>query len=163
AAVVSSTRPAAPIVALTPAPEVARRLALYWGVVPRAIDADDFARPQVVARQQVRDLGLASDGQVILLLAGFGKDEPAVTVAAGRWVGGGGGLIGGVGGGRVRGAGGRRGAARQPAKWVGGLGLVPLCPPGTHERASGAASARARQLANSPPIPGTHAGGRLWR
>jgi pyruvate kinase len=80
AAVVSATRPAAPVVAMTPAPEVARRLNLSWGVVPRIIDAEDFEWPQAAARQQVRELGLAEDGQHVLLLAGFGKNEPTVTV-----------------------------------------------------------------------------------
>src|SRR5262249_51818307 len=80
AMVVSATRPAAPVVAMTLDEGLARRLALYWGVVPRVLDGNDFARPQDAARRQALDLRLAGEGQVILLLSGFGKNEPMVTV-----------------------------------------------------------------------------------
>jgi pyruvate kinase len=80
AAVVSATRPAAPIVALTMDPSVCRRLNLLWGVVPLLIDAFDFEHPHGVARRMASELGLAEEGQTILLLAGFGKREPMVTV-----------------------------------------------------------------------------------
>jgi pyruvate kinase len=80
AVVVAATRPSAPIVALTMDPAVHRRLNLLWGVVPRLISADDFERPENVARREVLDLGLAREGEVILFLAGFGKREPTVTV-----------------------------------------------------------------------------------
>jgi pyruvate kinase len=80
ATVVSATRPAAPILGLTMDPAVARRMTLFWGVVPRLIEADEFGRPQETARRHVVDLGLAEAGQNILLLSGFGKDEPKVTV-----------------------------------------------------------------------------------
>ena len=49
-------------------------------MVPRLIDADEFGRPQEAARRHVVELGLAEPGQNILLLSGFGKDEPKVTV-----------------------------------------------------------------------------------
>jgi pyruvate kinase len=80
AAVVAATRPAAPVVALTMDPTVCRRLNLLWGVVPQRIDAVDFERPQAVARRRACELGLAQQGQVILLVSGFGKDEPTITV-----------------------------------------------------------------------------------
>jgi pyruvate kinase len=80
ATVVAATRPAAPIIALTMDPRVYRRLNLLWGVVPRLIDAEEFERPQDVARRQARQLGLAEAGQTILLLAGFGSGEPMITV-----------------------------------------------------------------------------------
>jgi pyruvate kinase len=80
AAVVSATRPAAPVVALTMDAAVCRRLNLLWGVVPRLIEPADFDQPQGAARRQVCELGLAEKGQVILLLAGFGKGEPMITV-----------------------------------------------------------------------------------
>jgi hypothetical protein len=57
-----------------------RRMNLLWGVVPRRIEPTDFEQPAGVARRQVRALGLADEGQTILLLAGFGKREPSVTV-----------------------------------------------------------------------------------
>jgi pyruvate kinase len=80
ASVVSATRPAAPVVALTMDAPTCRRLNLLWGVVPRLIEAFDFEHTAGIARRQVRDLGLAEEGQTILLLAGFGKREPSVTV-----------------------------------------------------------------------------------
>ena len=80
ATVVSATRPAAPILGLTMDPAVARRMTLFWGVVPRLIDAIEFASPQEAARRHVVELGLAEAGQHILLLSGFGKNEPKVTV-----------------------------------------------------------------------------------
>ena len=80
ATVVSATRPAAPILGLTMDPAVARRMTLFWGVVPRLIEADEFGRPQDTARRHVVELGLAEAGQNILLLSGFGKDEPKIMV-----------------------------------------------------------------------------------
>jgi pyruvate kinase len=80
AAVVAGMRPAAPVVALTMDAAVSRRLNLLWGVVPRCIDAFDFERPQGIARRLACELGLAQQGQVILLVSGFGKDEPMITV-----------------------------------------------------------------------------------
>jgi pyruvate kinase len=80
AAVVSATRPAAPVVALTPDAGLCRRMNLLWGVVPRLVSAADFEQPQATARRLARELGLAEPGQVVLLLAGFGKQEPTISV-----------------------------------------------------------------------------------
>jgi pyruvate kinase len=80
AAVVSATHPQAPVVALTRDPGVYRRANLLWGVVPRLISADDFERAQSVARREVLEMGLASEGQAILFVAGFGQHEPTITV-----------------------------------------------------------------------------------
>ncbi|NBO90773.1 MAG: pyruvate kinase [Planctomycetia bacterium] len=80
AAVVSATRPAAPMVVLTRDPSVARRMNLYWGAVPRTVETDDFELPKQAARQEVMALGLAEAGQYILLLAGFGKGQPMLSV-----------------------------------------------------------------------------------
>ncbi len=82
AAVVSATRPAAPVVALTPDAAVYRRLSLLWGVVPRRNAPPDFVGPPPAARRAVSELGLADRGDVILLLGGFGKQEPTITVLA---------------------------------------------------------------------------------
>ncbi len=76
----AAARPAAPVVAMTRDPAVCRRLNLLWGVVPRLIEPRDFERPHVVARREARALGLAHEGQVILLVAGFSQREPSVTV-----------------------------------------------------------------------------------
>jgi pyruvate kinase len=82
AAVVSGTRPAAPVVALTADDSMARCLNLLWGVVPRALGAEDFAQPRVAARRLAVQEGLASEADTILLLSGFGTNEPTVTVLA---------------------------------------------------------------------------------
>jgi pyruvate kinase len=78
--VVSASRPSAPIIALTHNETVARRLVLCWGVVPRTVSLDDFESPKRAARQLSEDLGLAHGGQYVLLLSGFGKGEPILTV-----------------------------------------------------------------------------------
>jgi pyruvate kinase len=80
ATVVAATRPAAPVVALTADEIVCRRLNLLWGVIPRLLTAEDFEQPAAAARRQARTLGLASPGEYILLLAGFGRGEPMITV-----------------------------------------------------------------------------------
>lgn len=80
AAVVSATRPAAPVVALTMDTRVCRRLNLLWGVMPRLVTPAEFDRPQETARRMVGEMGLAAPGQVILMLAGFGQQEPMITV-----------------------------------------------------------------------------------
>ena len=53
---------------------------LLWGVIPQMIDASEFERPQAVARRRACELNLAEPGQTILMLAGFGKGEPTITV-----------------------------------------------------------------------------------
>jgi pyruvate kinase len=80
ASFVSATRPAAPVVALSRSEAICRRLNLLWGVVPRLVDEFDFERPHGIARRLACELGLAQEGQTILLLAGFGKNEPMITV-----------------------------------------------------------------------------------
>jgi pyruvate kinase len=80
AMVVSATRPAAPIVAMTMDARVCRRLSLLWGVVPRLVTPAEFDRPPETARRLVIEMGLAAPGQTILMLAGFGQHEPMITV-----------------------------------------------------------------------------------
>lgn len=80
ASIVSSTRPSAPIVALTTDDRVARRMCLLWGVIPRVITAEEFDRPKSTARNHATALGLAEPGQHLLLLSGLGKQEPSLTV-----------------------------------------------------------------------------------
>jgi pyruvate kinase len=80
ATVVAATRPAAPIIALTMDARVCRRMSLLWGVIPRMIEASEFDRPQAVARRLARELNLTDEGQTILMLAGFGKGEPMISV-----------------------------------------------------------------------------------
>jgi pyruvate kinase len=80
AGVVSATRPSAPIVAITRDPRVARRMSLEWGVVPRVLTEEQLADPRQAARAEAKALGLAEEGQYVLLLSGFGKGQPMLSV-----------------------------------------------------------------------------------
>jgi pyruvate kinase len=78
--VVSASRPAAPVVAFSTDADVCRRLKLLWGVIPHKVEQAEFDDPPAVARRLAAELGLARSGEVVLLLAGFGKGEPVITV-----------------------------------------------------------------------------------
>ncbi len=80
ASVVSATRPAAPIIALTRDAQVSRRLTLLWGVIPRQVNESEFEQPERVARRLVGELELAQAGEHILLLSGFREGEPQLSV-----------------------------------------------------------------------------------
>jgi pyruvate kinase len=80
ASVISASRPAAPVVAFSTDPAICRRLNLLWGVIPRVVEEADFENPPEVARKLASELGLARSGEVVLLLSGFGKGEPVITV-----------------------------------------------------------------------------------
>ncbi|NBR04538.1 MAG: pyruvate kinase [Planctomycetes bacterium] len=80
ASVVSSTRLAPPILALSTEPNVVRKMNLLWGVSPVLVNADEFEEPKICARKIVSNMNLAKQGKFILLLSGFGKSEPAITV-----------------------------------------------------------------------------------
>jgi pyruvate kinase len=67
-------------VALTPTPQVARRLALVWGLEPRA--GSDPKTLEAVTEDAVRyavELGLAKPGQRILILAGTPFGAPGAA------------------------------------------------------------------------------------
>ncbi|MDF1541858.1 MAG: pyruvate kinase [Anaerosomatales bacterium] len=77
---VARHRPSAPVVAATPDPAVARRLAVVWGVrplvVPLADDTDLMLDSVLVA---VRDAGLASSGDRVAITAGISSRVPGAT------------------------------------------------------------------------------------
>ncbi len=79
ARVVSSTRPMAPIIALTTSPETVRRLRLHRGVIPCLVTQEEFNQPRPTAREIARRLNLVKTGEYLLLLAGFGREEPTLT------------------------------------------------------------------------------------
>jgi len=79
AAVVSSTRPHTPILALTTSVECQRRLQLFRGVIACLVSNEEFNQPRPVARNLARKMGLVQQGEYILLLAGFGREEPTLT------------------------------------------------------------------------------------
>lgn len=82
--VVSSARPAAPIVAISPSPQVCRQMNLLWGVHSVVASPQSLERPIEVARRMIVELGLAEKGDRFLLARGFHldshKDAPSVTI-----------------------------------------------------------------------------------
>lgn len=71
ARLLSKQRPAAPIVAFTPHEPVRRRMALYWGVLPRLMarvqDPDERVR---AVEQRLMEETLAKTGDCVVLLSG---------------------------------------------------------------------------------------------
>ncbi|HTK36053.1 MAG TPA: pyruvate kinase [Caulobacteraceae bacterium] len=64
-------RPLQPVLALTPDPRVARRLALVWGLEPRvASDPDGLDEMTAEAVQMAVNLGMARPGERVLIVAG---------------------------------------------------------------------------------------------
>ncbi len=84
AEIVSTARPAAPIVAITLDAAVYRKLCLRWGVIPVLDESVGTVNPNELARELALDLGLACTGEYILLVRGFHGDQvknlPSVTV-----------------------------------------------------------------------------------
>ena len=83
-AVMSSSRPAAPMVGICP-DHWSRSIAnLLWGVIPVIVDPDEIENPNSLATRIVSELGLASEGQTIVVVRGFSSDPkrntPSVTV-----------------------------------------------------------------------------------
>lgn len=83
ARMVAAARPAAPVVAVSSDSGVCRRLNLLWGVVPTCVAAADLSQSPKLARRVARELGLASAGDFLLVVSGFGganaEIAPAIT------------------------------------------------------------------------------------
>ena len=85
---VSMSRPACPILGLSPDERARRRMTLYKGVLPRAI-AGSFERAALLARRARRtalDIGLGAEGDLIVLVYGepVGSGVRANTVRLAR-------------------------------------------------------------------------------
>jgi len=84
AAAVSSARPAAPVVVITPVELTFRKMSLFWGVLPVLVEAKDLKNIVRQTRLWSRQLGLAKSGDRILLVRWFHPDPkkstPSVTV-----------------------------------------------------------------------------------
>ena len=84
ASTMSSARPAAPVLVLTKIPEICRKLALLWGIVPILSEDIGETNPNILARDMAVNSGLAKKGQHILLVRGFHDDPslntPSITV-----------------------------------------------------------------------------------
>ena len=83
ATTVASSRPAAPVIAITGEPETYRRMVLLWGVVPILSEKVGTSNPNQLAREVVKKLGLAESGQYVLLVRGLHRDKefntPTIT------------------------------------------------------------------------------------
>lgn len=77
---VASRRPGVPIIAMTPDPAVARRLALVWGVVPVLVERHETI-DQMLERavEAARAIGAASPGDLVALTAGVAVNTPGST------------------------------------------------------------------------------------
>ncbi len=82
--IVSSERPAAPVIALAAEERVFRRLSLVWGVLPVRVAAAELADLGAVACRLVSDLVAAEPGQHVLLIRGFdvdrSEDLPSISI-----------------------------------------------------------------------------------
>jgi pyruvate kinase len=84
ARIVSSSRPAAPVVAVSADEHTARMMQLLWGVVPCAVSVEEWEGAEELARRLVRQYELAGDGDHILRVSGFHIDDdlnvPAISI-----------------------------------------------------------------------------------
>jgi len=84
AATMSSARPAAPIVSISPLKTTCRRMSLMWGVIPYFADNTDLSDGNAVAKRLAAEIDLASKGQFILLVRGFHaepeRNAPSITL-----------------------------------------------------------------------------------
>jgi pyruvate kinase len=84
ARMMSAARPGAPVVAATSDPVVCRRLAVLWGTVPVLVEDEELRQPHALARRLPRSLGLAQEGDFVLMVTGFrdveAESEPTVAV-----------------------------------------------------------------------------------
>ncbi|MBW1841000.1 MAG: pyruvate kinase [Deltaproteobacteria bacterium] len=72
--VMSSSRPAAPIVVISIDPKISNIKNLLWGVIPVTAKPSDIDNFQSFARHIVKQLHLAKDGHNILVVQGFNDD-----------------------------------------------------------------------------------------
>lgn len=84
AAEVAGSRPAAPVIVLSPNPAVARFSVLLWGVIPRSVSDAELADPRATIRVLREKLEVAEPGHSVLLVQGFHRSEeknsPSITV-----------------------------------------------------------------------------------
>lgn len=83
-AVMSSSRPAAPMIGICPDYKSSCIASLLWGVIPITVDPAEIDNQNLLAKRIVKELGLAVEGQTILVVRGFSSDSkqntPSVTI-----------------------------------------------------------------------------------
>jgi pyruvate kinase len=73
AQMISSDRPAAPIIALTQSDKIAHRLNLYWGIQPRVIHKDLTLSEYLQHGEEIiKKIKLAKKGDYLLMISGLG-------------------------------------------------------------------------------------------
>ena len=77
--VMSSSRPAAPIVGICTDHRSSRLANLLWGVIPITVDPTEIDNTHSLARRVVIEIGLAVEGQNILVVRGFSDDPKQNT------------------------------------------------------------------------------------
>jgi pyruvate kinase len=84
AAVLSASRPAAPLVVVTSDENAWRVANLLWGVLPMLIDPAELEQPRKLARRMTETLNLHYGEPTVLVVGGLsrapGADSPSVTV-----------------------------------------------------------------------------------
>ena len=77
---VAARRPGVSIVCLTDNARTYRQLALVWGVTPILVPhCDTYEQMAAVAREKLRERGLAKPGDRIVVTAGVPFDVPGTT------------------------------------------------------------------------------------
>ena len=83
-AVMSSSRPAAPMIGVCPDYRSRCIANLLWGVIPTSAAPGEIEQPNSLAKRIVGEMGLARKGQTILVVRGFSNDPrqntPSITV-----------------------------------------------------------------------------------
>jgi pyruvate kinase len=77
ARVVSSERPAAPIVAVTSSRRLCQRFALLWGVAPELASEEELQSPAHLAKELARKLELGKSSEEILMVWDSSRDRTA--------------------------------------------------------------------------------------
>lgn len=82
-AVISAARPEAPVISISNNINTYRKTALTWGTIPLLIEDTD-TEDKKLTKKVCQQLGLASDGDRVLLVKGFRRDPehnyPSVTI-----------------------------------------------------------------------------------
>ena len=71
AATVATTRPAAPVIAITNDEAALRRMLLLWSVIPVKREEAGSMNPNQLAKEVVQELGIAEPGEHVILVRGF--------------------------------------------------------------------------------------------
>jgi len=78
---ISSFRPHARIIALTPRPHVARRLALFWGVDPLPVQTYRYFETLIeLAEERLKQEGLVTTGDIVAITSGMPVGEGGTNV-----------------------------------------------------------------------------------